>query len=80
MVGEDHYPLDQLGSVVISTISFQNSDSWDINIILTCFSGKLIEIWEEVYNDVPRKICEGQPSKSLNGYGLLKFDHTPSNF
>ena len=38
------------------------------------------DIWDNVFKGGPSKICGRQPLKKLNGYGLLKVDHTPSSF
>ena len=36
-------------------------------------------IWDKVFKNGPSKIFGRQPLKNLEGYGLLKADHTPSN-
>ena len=37
-------------------------------------------IWDKVFKNGPSKICKGQSLKNLKEFGLLKVDHTPSNF
>ena len=37
-------------------------------------------IWDKVFKNGPRKICERQRLKMLKAYGLLKADQTHSNF
>ena len=39
-----------------------------------------LTIWDKVFKNEPGKISGRQPLKNLKGYGLLKGDHTPSNF
>ena len=41
---------------------------------------RLLAIFETVIKNVPSKIYGRQPLKNWKGYGLLKADHTPSNF
>ena len=38
------------------------------------------EIWDKVSKNGSSKTCSRQPLKNLEGHGLLKADHTPSNF
>ena len=37
-------------------------------------------IWDKVFKNGQSKICGREPLKKLNEYGLLKADHTRSNF
>ena len=41
---------------------------------------KSILMWDKVFKNGPSKICERQPLKNLNRYGLLWVDVIPSNF
>ena len=38
------------------------------------------KVWDKVFKNGPSKICGKQPLKNLKEYGLLKADHTLSNF
>ena len=39
-----------------------------------------MDIWDKLFNNGPSKICGRQPLKNLKGHGVLKADHSLSNF
>ena len=73
------YP--SLGSEIDLTkyrVSLVSEDFFFCFVFLPSINQIMI-VWDKVFKTGPSKICGRQPSKYLNGYGLLQVDHISSN-